>query len=85
MKINSKYVLHYRRKWSCYFSGQTPLHIAASHGASYETVQLLLMDRYIKPELINKSNETAYDVAKRSSKYYHMFDMGNPALNGIGT
>lgn len=66
-------------------SGQTPLHIAASHGASYESVQLLLMDPYIKPELLNNSNETAYDIARRSSKYYHIFDMANPALNGIGT
>lgn len=65
--------------------GQTPLHIAASHGASYETVQLLLMDPYIKPELLNKTNETAYDVGRRSSKYYRIFDMTNPALNGIDT
>lgn len=65
--------------------GQTPLHIAALHGASYETVQLLLMDPYIKPEILNSNNETAYDIAKRSSNYYHIFDMANPSLNGIGT
>lgn len=67
------------------FLGQTPLHVAASHGASYEAVQLLLMDPNIKPDLRNKSNETAYDIAKRSSKYYHIFDMADPALNGIGS
>lgn len=64
-------------------AGQTPLHIAASHGASYETVQLLLMNPYIKPEILNNTNETAYDIAKRSSKYYHIFEMADPLLNGI--
>ncbi|KAK4873106.1 hypothetical protein RN001_015135 [Aquatica leii] len=64
--------------------GQTPLHIAASHGTSYDTVQLLLIQPYIRPDLKNNSNETAYDIAKRSSKYYNIFDMTMPALNGIG-
>ncbi|KAB0792159.1 hypothetical protein PPYR_14118 [Photinus pyralis] len=63
--------------------GQTPLHIAASHGASYKTIELLLMHPYIKPEMKNNGNETAYDIAKRSSKYYHIFDMALPALGGI--
>lgn len=48
-------------------------------------VQLLLMNPYIKPDILNKSNETAYDIAKRSSKYYHIFEMAHPALNGIGS
>ncbi|KAF2883308.1 hypothetical protein ILUMI_22868 [Ignelater luminosus] len=63
--------------------GQTPLHIAASHGTSYETVQLLLMHPQIKAELTNNNGETAYDIAKRSSKYYHIFEMAMPALRGI--
>jgi len=63
--------------------GQTPLHIAASHGTAYETVQLLLIQPYIKPEILNNNNETAYDIAKRSSKYYHIFEMAMPALQGI--
>lgn len=63
--------------------GQTPLHIAASHGASYETVQLLLSSPYIKPGIVNNNNETAYDIAKRSSKYYKIFEMSLPFINGI--
>ncbi|GJQ67718.1 hypothetical protein Trydic_g16539 [Trypoxylus dichotomus] len=62
---------------------QTPLHIAASHGAQYDTVQFLLMHPYIKPEMRNKNGETAYDIAKRSSKYYHLFEMVDPVLKGI--
>ncbi|GLV33797.1 Ankrd49 [Carabus blaptoides fortunei] len=63
--------------------GQTPLHIAASHGASYETVQLLLSHPYIQPQILNSNNETAYDIAKRSSKYYRIFDMSLSMVNGI--
>lgn len=59
------------------------MHIAASHGASYDTISLLLMHPYIKPDIRNNNNETAKDIAQRSSKYYHMFDMADTALNGI--
>ena len=61
--------------------GQTPLHIAASHGACYDVVQLLLMHPYIKPELKNVSKETAYDIARRSSKYRNVFDMVDPLID----
>jgi len=61
--------------------GQTPLHIAASHGACYDTVQLLLMHPYINPKLKNNNGETATDIAKRSSKYYNVFDMIDPVLD----
>ncbi|KAJ8981387.1 hypothetical protein NQ317_002581 [Molorchus minor] len=54
---------------------QTPLHIAASHGVSHETVQLLLMHPYIDPTIKNNSGETAADIARRCSRYYNIFDM----------
>lgn len=41
------------------------------------------MDPYIKPDILNKNNETAYDIAKRSSKFYKIFEMANPAFKGI--
>ncbi|KAF5300704.1 hypothetical protein FQA39_LY11066 [Lamprigera yunnana] len=63
--------------------GQTPLHIAASNSRSHQTVQLLLMHPYIQPNIKNKVNETAYDIAKRSFKYYNMFDMVIPGSNNI--
>lgn len=66
-----------------FFTGQTPLHIAASHGASYETVQLLLSHPYVNPAILNSNKETAYDVAKRSSRYYKIFEMSFPVVNGI--
>ncbi|CAH1130074.1 unnamed protein product [Ceutorhynchus assimilis] len=61
--------------------GQTPLHIAATHGKNYDTVQLLLMHPYINPSLKNNSGETATDLARRSSKYYNIFDMVDPVLD----
>lgn len=66
-----------------YCTGQTPLHIAASHGSSYETVQLLLSHPYIQPLLLNKNNETAHDLAKRSSRFYKIFEMALPIVSGI--
>ncbi|XP_022915971.1 ankyrin repeat domain-containing protein 49-like [Onthophagus taurus] len=63
--------------------GQTPLHVAANHGACYDMIQLLLMHPYIKPELVNNSKETAENIAKRSSKYYHIFEMADPAIQGL--
>ncbi|XP_044269868.1 ankyrin repeat domain-containing protein 49-like [Tribolium madens] len=61
--------------------GQTPLHIAASHGVCYDLVQLLLMHPYIKPHLKNNSSETAFDIARRSSKYRNVFDMVDPLID----
>ncbi|CAH0547316.1 unnamed protein product [Brassicogethes aeneus] len=60
--------------------GQTPLHIAASYGVSYNTVQLLLMDPNIKTDIKNNSGEFAEDIAKRSSKFYNVFEMADSVL-----
>lgn len=59
------------------------MHIAASHGASYETVQVLLSNPYIKPHLLSNTKESAIDIAKRSSKYYNIFEMCQSIVNGI--
>ncbi|XP_030754592.1 ankyrin repeat domain-containing protein 49-like [Sitophilus oryzae] len=61
--------------------GQTPLHIAAAHGACYDTVQLLLMHPYINTKLKNNSGETAAEIARRSSKYYNIFESVEPLLD----
>lgn len=61
--------------------GQTPLHIAAGHSGSLSTVQLLLLHPYIKTDLHNNNGETACDIAKRSSKYYNVFDAVDPLLD----
>lgn len=46
-------------------------------------VQLLMMHPYIKPQLKNNNNETAQENAIRKSKYYKIFDMGDPLVQGI--
>lgn len=61
--------------------GQTPLHLAASHGRSYETVQLLLMHPFINPKLKNKNGDTAVEIAQRSSRFYNIFDAIDPLLD----
>lgn len=55
--------------------------MAATHAKNYATVQLLLMHPYINPNLKNNSGETAADIARRSSKYYNIFDMVDPVLD----
>lgn len=61
--------------------GQTPLHIAAVHGADYDLAQMILMHPYVNPNKLNNSNDTPSDIAKRSSKYYNIFDMADPLLD----
>lgn len=56
------------------------MHIAANHGASYDTVQILLMHSYIKPNLKNNNGEIPIDIARRASKYYNVFEMADPIL-----
>ena len=64
-------------------SDQTPLHLAASNGSAKETLQLLLMNKNVKHDTLNDSNETAYDIAKRSGKYYRLFEILEPCINQI--
>lgn len=63
------------------FTGQTPLHIAASNGNCYDIVQLLLMNPYINSFVKNNAGETAFDIARRSSKFRNIFDMVDPLLD----
>ncbi|EEB15673.1 ankyrin repeat domain-containing protein, putative [Pediculus humanus corporis] len=55
----------------------TPLHLAASNGKAKEVLQLLLSNFSLKPFLKNDNNETAYDIAQRSGKYYKIFEIIN--------
>lgn len=54
---------------------QTPLHLAASNQNAKEVLQLLLMNRWIDPFVINDGNDTAYQVCQRSGNLYHLFEM----------
>ena len=59
----------------------TPLHLAAGNRASRDTLELLLMNRYIKPGLKNNSQETASDIARRTSVYHYLFKIVEDCTN----
>jgi ankyrin repeat protein len=53
--------------------GNTALHLAANHN-SREVLEFLLFHEDIDVNLKNDCGETAFDIAKRSSKYYRLWD-----------
>ncbi|XP_075707602.1 ankyrin repeat domain-containing protein 49 [Rhinoderma darwinii] len=55
----------------------TPLHLAAANRDSRQLLELLLMNRYVKPQLTNKLGETAYEIARRTDVYYYLFEMAD--------
>ncbi|XP_006008508.1 ankyrin repeat domain-containing protein 49 [Latimeria chalumnae] len=59
----------------------TPLHLASGNKDSKETLELLLMNRYIKPNLRNNLSETAFDVARRVDINYYLFEVVETCTN----
>ncbi|XP_022369729.1 ankyrin repeat domain-containing protein 49 isoform X2 [Enhydra lutris kenyoni] len=59
----------------------TPLHLAAGNRDSKDTLELLLMNRYIKPGLKNNLEETAFDIARRTSVYHYLFEIVEGCTN----
>ncbi|XP_014690882.1 ankyrin repeat domain-containing protein 49 [Equus asinus] len=59
----------------------TPLHLAAGNRDSKDTLELLLMNRYIKPGLKNNLEETAFDIARRTSIYHYLFEIVEDCTN----
>ncbi|XP_077154555.1 ankyrin repeat domain-containing protein 49 isoform X2 [Ranitomeya variabilis] len=53
----------------------TPLHLAAANRDSRQLLELLLMNRYVKPQLTNKLGETAYEIARRTDVYHYLFEV----------
>jgi ankyrin repeat protein len=53
--------------------GNTALHLAANHN-SKEVIEFLLFHEDIDVTLKNDCGETAFDIAKRSSNYYRLWD-----------
>ncbi|KAM8975238.1 ankyrin repeat domain-containing protein 49 [Pelodytes ibericus] len=53
----------------------TPLHLASGNRDSRQILELLLMNRYIKPHLKNQVGETAYDIARRTDVYHYLFEI----------
>ncbi|XP_074160604.1 ankyrin repeat domain-containing protein 49 [Sminthopsis crassicaudata] len=59
----------------------TPLHLAAGNRDGKDTLELLLMNRYIKPGLKNNLEETAFDIARRTSIYHYLFEIVEGCTN----
>ncbi|XP_025964935.2 ankyrin repeat domain-containing protein 49 [Dromaius novaehollandiae] len=61
----------------------TPLHIAAGNKNSKQTLLLLLMNRYVKPDLKNNLDETALDIARRTDVYHYLFEIVEDCINCV--
>jgi ankyrin repeat protein len=60
---------------------QTPLHITTSVSSCRDTLVTLFMNPKLNPEIKNNSNETAYQIAKRTGLTFPLFEMVHPALS----
>ncbi|KAG5675596.1 hypothetical protein PVAND_005489 [Polypedilum vanderplanki] len=60
---------------------QTPLHITTTVSACRDTLVTLFMHPKIDIQLVNNSNETAAQIAKRTGFSLPLFDMANSALS----
>ncbi|XP_064611888.1 ankyrin repeat domain-containing protein 49-like [Liolophura sinensis] len=63
--------------------GQTALHLAAANQDSRETLQLLLLDETIQPNLKNSIGETAKDICRRTSELCKLFEMTEDCVNNL--
>lgn len=64
---------------------QTPLHIAASVSRCRETAVSLLFHPDVQPSVVNNSNDTAAELARRTGPTSAIFEMGHTAFqNKIG-
>lgn len=61
----------------------TPLHLAAQQGRAKNTLELLLTNPNIDPNITNKAGEKALDIALRSGKLAYLFEMVEPCFNEI--
>ncbi|XP_015591599.1 ankyrin repeat domain-containing protein 49 [Cephus cinctus] len=62
---------------------QTPLHLVSASSHNSPALQLLLLHPDTDPNPINSSGDTAEQVAKRTGKYYPLFEIAEPCLNEI--
>ncbi|XP_038673898.1 ankyrin repeat domain-containing protein 49 [Scyliorhinus canicula] len=62
---------------------QTALHLASGSKGTKETIELLLMNRYINSDLKNNVGETPYDVALRTNMYYYLFEITEKCTNSV--
>ncbi|CAL7934619.1 unnamed protein product [Xylocopa violacea] len=62
---------------------QTPLHLVSASSHNSPALQLLLLHPDTNPRLINSSGDTAEQIARRTGKYYPMFEIIEDCLNVI--
>lgn len=62
---------------------QTPLHLASASSRNSPALQLLLLHPDIEHDVINSSGDNAEGIARRSGKYYPLFEITEPCLNDI--
>ncbi|XP_076660489.1 ankyrin repeat domain-containing protein 49-like [Halictus rubicundus] len=62
---------------------QTPLHLVSASSHNSCSLQLLLLHPDINPRLVNSSGDTAEQIARRTGKYYPMFEIVEDCLNVI--
>ncbi|KAK9540368.1 hypothetical protein VZT92_002825 [Zoarces viviparus] len=68
--------------------GLTPLHLAASDTTAFRsdsphTLELLLSQRHLKPELCSSSGETASEVSRRTGPHHALFEMVEDCVNVV--
>ncbi|KAG8522383.1 Ankyrin repeat domain-containing protein 49 [Galemys pyrenaicus] len=59
----------------------TPLHLAAGSRDGRDTLELLLMSRYVRPGLRSSLEETAQDLARRAGAHHYLFEVAEPCTN----
>lgn len=62
---------------------QTPLHLVSASSHNSPALQLLLLHADTNPYLVNSSGDTADQIARRTTKYYPMYEIIEPCLNEI--
>ncbi|XP_078037149.1 ankyrin repeat domain-containing protein 49 [Augochlora pura] len=62
---------------------QTPLHLVCASSHNSQALQLLLLHPDTNPKLVNSGQDTAEQIARRTGKYYPMFEIIEDCLNVI--
>ncbi|XP_015912318.1 ankyrin repeat domain-containing protein 49 [Parasteatoda tepidariorum] len=59
----------------------TPLHLAASNSSGRRTLEFLLWQPYIDPDMKNDAGDTPYDIAFRTGTLADLFEMLEESVN----
>ncbi|XP_076299534.1 ankyrin repeat domain-containing protein 49-like [Lasioglossum baleicum] len=62
---------------------QTPLHLVSASSHNSRSLQLLLLHPDTNPLVVNSSGDTPEQIARRTGKYYPMFEIVEDCLNVI--